>query len=53
MVRENNRVFNIKAEKVDQFLNQKGDIDKVLNRFFAHTPKSGVRTPLKCAKVTK
>ena len=45
MVRENNRVFLLKAEKVDQFFSQKGDIDKVLNRFFSHMPKSGVRTP--------
>ena len=36
-----------KTEKVDQFLTKKGDTDKVMNRFFAHKPKKGVKTPLK------
>lgn len=28
-------------------LTKKGDIDKVMDRFFAHKPKDGVKTPLK------
>ena len=47
VAKPNNRAFTSKTEKVDQFLTKKGDADKVMNRFFAHKPKSGVKTPLK------
>jgi hypothetical protein len=47
VAKPNNRAFTLKTEKVDQFLTKKGDTDKVMNRFFAHKPKKGVKTPLK------
>lgn len=47
VAKPNNRAFTLKSNKVNQFLKKKGGADKVMDRFFAHKPKNGVRTPLK------
>lgn len=47
LAKPNNRAFTLEAEKVDQFLAKKSGADKVMERFFAHKPKNGVKTPLK------
>lgn len=47
IAKPNNRAFTLKAEKVNQFLCQKGTSKKTMDRFFAHKPKDGVVTPLK------
>lgn len=47
ITKPNNRAFTLQADKVEQFLSQKSQTKKVMDRFFAHKPKDGVKTPLK------
>lgn len=39
--------FMLRADKMDEFLKRKNTSEKVLERFYAHKPKAGVKTPFK------
>lgn len=39
--------FMLRTDKVDEFLERKNTSEKVLERFYAHKPKAGVKTPFK------
>lgn len=42
-----NAAFIVKPEKAALFLNEKSASQKTLERFFAHKPNEGVKTPFK------
>ena len=47
-IKPTNRAFVLDPEKADAFLMQKNNsAKKTMDRFFAHQPKKGVRTPFK------
>lgn len=39
--------FMLRVDKMDEFLKRKNTSEKVLERFYAHKPKAGVKTPFK------
>lgn len=39
--------FMLRADKVDQFVKKDSVSKSVMDRFFAHKPKKGVKTPFK------
>lgn len=47
VAKPNNRAFTLRADKVEQFMKKNDASKKAEERFFAHKPKKGVRTPYK------
>lgn len=47
VAKPNTRVFRLRPDKVDQFVKRNSSFEKAMERFQAHKPKSGVRTPSK------
>lgn len=47
IVKTSTPAFMLRADKMDEFLKRKNTSEKVLERFYAHKPKAGVKTPFK------
>ncbi len=51
VAKPNNRAFTLRADKVEQFVKKNNASERALERFYAHKPKKGVRTPYKGSDV--
>lgn len=47
VAKPNTRAFRLSPDKVDQFVKRNDSLNKTMERFQAHKPKSGVVTPSK------
>lgn len=44
------RTFELDSEKLEEFQKREKTSEKMMERFFAHEPRSGVKTPFKEGK---
>lgn len=47
IAKPNNRAFVLESDKVEQFVKKNDKSKKAMERFYAHSPKEGVVTPMK------
>lgn len=47
VAKPNTRAFRLSPDKVEQFVNRSSSCGRIMERFQAHKPKSGVVTPSK------